>query len=135
MWKQVKTQKDIDEMLLECRGFHDCCLYNLQYVSGAYVDETGSMYPMNSKRTITLQLHQQGGSPKTIELQFNGLCTMVLSPTSLDFTCELLEAYVVLHNEKVFWMSDSSEVTDTDQRVYICAEELSWRRKRQEAEK
>ncbi len=128
MWKQIETQRDIDELLLECQGFHDCCLYSMQYTSGAYVDQNGNMHPINSQRAVELQVHQQSAGRKTIELRFEGIETLVLSPTPPNLTCELLEGYVVLHDDKVFWMSDRPEVSDTDQRMYIRAEKMLWRR-------
>jgi len=126
MWKQMETQQDITQLMSECHSFHDCCLHNIQYTSGASVDEDGYMTPINSSRTLTLEFHQQGTPPRSLRLNFQGLDTLFLSPTLPDLTCELLEAHLVLQDGKVLWMSEDLNVPIIEQRLYVCAKRLEW---------
>ena len=45
-------------------GFHDSCLKELKYISGAYVNEKLSMIPVNKQKNIEHDLFN--GSLKTI---------------------------------------------------------------------
>lgn len=42
-WNEVNSQTDIDYLLGEYLGFHDSCLTELSYKSGAYVGEDNAM--------------------------------------------------------------------------------------------
>lgn len=128
MWKQVKTKSDIEELIFESQNFHDSCLHSMEYTSGAYVDKDGSMYPVNSSRILTMQMHQQGSSAKVLQLRFEGLQALVLSPTSPDYTCELFEGYVILQNDEIILTSDGLDVLTTEQRLFIKASHLSWKK-------
>lgn len=54
-------------------SFHDSCLKEMKYISGAYVDEELSMLPVNSKRMLSVIIQRQFENPSAIELQFVGL--------------------------------------------------------------
>lgn len=127
MWKQVKTKSDIEELIFESQNFHDCCLHSMEYSSGAYVNKDGSMYPINSSRILTMQMHQQGSPAKVLQLRFEGLQALVLSPTSPDYTCELLEGYVILQNDEIILSSDGLDVGTKEQRLFIRASQLRWK--------
>lgn len=99
----------------------------MEYSSGAYVNKDGSMYPINSSRILTMQMHQQGSPAKVLQLRFEGLQALVLSPTSPDYTCELLEGYVILQNDEIILSSDGLDVGTKEQRLFIRASQLRWK--------
>ena len=49
MWNQIKNNDDIAEFMGKLAYFHDSCLKELKYVSGAYIEEH-YMQPINKKR-------------------------------------------------------------------------------------
>ena len=49
MWKEIKTNGDIQSFMDLVCCFHDGCIKEMHYLSGAYVDEGLSMYPLNDK--------------------------------------------------------------------------------------
>jgi hypothetical protein len=56
MWNEINTAKDI-EIFMETYGyFHDSCLKEIRYLSGAYVNSNLSMYPVNHKRIVDGEL-------------------------------------------------------------------------------
>lgn len=54
MWKELRTQHEIDNFMKEIIGFHDSCIKEIKYSSGAYVEKNLSMSPVNTKRTLTV---------------------------------------------------------------------------------
>lgn len=54
MWNELYTQQQIDEFMREIHGFHDSCIKEMKYSSGAYVETNLSMSPVNTKRTLTV---------------------------------------------------------------------------------
>ena len=38
MWKELRTQHEIDSFMKEIIGFHDSCIKEIKYSSGAYVE-------------------------------------------------------------------------------------------------
>ena len=53
--------------------FHDSCIKELKYVSGAYIEEDLSMYPLNDKRILNIIIQCQFEDVSMIEMQFIGL--------------------------------------------------------------
>lgn len=43
-WKEITSQKGIDELLYTCGGFHDTCIVSVNYRCGAFVDEKNAMH-------------------------------------------------------------------------------------------
>ena len=48
MWKELRTQHEIDNFMKEIIGFHDSCIKEIKYSSGAYVETNLSMSPVNT---------------------------------------------------------------------------------------
>ena len=62
-WHYVETQQDIDFILEQTSSFHDSVLKELNYISGAYVDETNSMHCSDSERRVIIHLDSQWCRP------------------------------------------------------------------------
>ena len=59
MWNEVIDDKTRTVLLEEAGFFHDTCLTELRYVSGAYVGENLGMYPINDKRKVNVFIQRQ----------------------------------------------------------------------------
>lgn len=51
-------------------GFHDSCLKELKYISGAYVNDELSMLPVNNQRVLSMIIQRQFKNPSVVEMQF-----------------------------------------------------------------
>ena len=49
MWNEINNDKDLNSFMDMHYGFHDSCVKELKYISGAYVDENLSMHPIKNK--------------------------------------------------------------------------------------
>ena len=71
MWHEICTEKDISFLMETVGYFHDSCLKELKYVSGAYVNADLSMHPINDMRELKMIIQRQDESPSAIELVFS----------------------------------------------------------------
>ena len=72
MWHEICIEKDITFLMETVGYFHDSCLKELKYVSGAYVNNDLSMHPINDTRELKMIIQRQDESPSAIEFVFSG---------------------------------------------------------------
>lgn len=130
MWNEISNEKDLYSFMDTVCGFHDSCLKELKYISGAYVDEELSMFPVNSQRILNVIIQRQFRHPSVIEMQFVGLKYLKLFPSDENYTCEILDATMILNEDCVYWC-DCGGLSEEDIESYtgtvICASKVRWR--------
>lgn len=130
MWNKIKDFKDVKDFLEKVDFFHDSCIKELKYLSGAYVDEDLSMYPLNEQRVLNIIMQRQSENMPMIEMEFRGLKYLKLFPTDDRYTCEILDSTMILKGGYIYWC-DCGGVSETNLDGYngtmICAMELRWR--------
>ena len=129
MWNEITNEKELNSFMNDMYGFHDSCLKELKYISGAYVDEELSMRPVNSKRILSVIIQRQFENPSVLELQFVGLKYLKLIPED-ECTCEILDASMILKDDRVYWCDRgglSEEDIDSYTGTTICASKVRWR--------
>ena len=130
MWNEIKTQAQADAFMEGIYAFHDSCIKEMSYLSGAYVDADLSMRPINEQRVLRVLLQRQFEAPSMIELVFVGLKLLKLPPADGTCTCEILEATLLVEPDRVLWY-DWDGMTPQDMLTYegtvICAEKVVWR--------
>ena len=103
LWREIANENDVKEFLDIYDAFHDSCIKNIEYVSGAYVSSDLSMHPINEVRKLRVVFERQRSDPKSVELEFRGLLQLVLMPYSEMFTCEIHEAAMRYEERQVVW--------------------------------
>ena len=130
MWNEIKSEKDLKSFMDTVCGFHDSCIKEIKYISGAYVDETLSMLPINTQRTLSVIIQRQFENPSVVEMQFVGLKYLRLFPIDEDYTCEILDTTMILKKDCIYWC-DCGGLSATDIENYtgtaICASKVRWR--------
>ncbi len=110
--------------------FHDSCIKEMRYISGAYVDEDLSMHPLNDKRILDVIIQRQFKDLSMIEMQFIGLKCLKLYPTDEEYTCEILDSTMFFKDDSIYWC-DCGDISKNDFEEYegtlICASKLRWR--------
>ena len=130
MWHNVITQEDINDLLKQTDWFHDSCIKEMAYLSGAYVTDALDMYPVNDLRELRVLILRQKEDFPAIELVFQDVLFFYVSPNNPDYTSEILEARIFIKNDRIFWTNaDSPVVLNEDENggVLICAKKLLWR--------
>ena len=130
MWNEITNQNDLDDFMNLFGDFHDSCLKECRYISGAYVNEDLSMYPINNKRIFTVIFQRQLISPSVIEMEFSGLQRLRMNPVDENYTCEILDATMIIIDNYICWY-DSVKLSEDELCTYngvlICARRVRWR--------
>lgn len=131
MWNEIRNEDNLIHFMKEINYFHDSCIKEAYYLSGAYVDKDLSMFPVNNRRLLKIIIQRQSAHNSIIELEFQGLKHLKLSPTDEKFTCEILSSTMIIKDGYIYWCdcdnlqeAQSNEYTGT----YVCASKLRWRR-------
>ncbi|MPN63988.1 hypothetical protein SDC9_211757 [bioreactor metagenome] len=111
-------------------GFHDSCIKEIKYISGAYVNVDLSMRPVNEQRILRIIFQRQFKNPSALEIEFIGLKHFRMSPSDENYTCEILDAAMIFKDNYIYWC-DSGYVSESDLDTYagtlICASRVRWR--------
>lgn len=130
MWNEIVCKKDLDSFMNIMCGFHDSCVKEIKYISGAYVNEKLSMSPVNSQRILCVIIQRQFEDPSAIEMQFAGLKYLKLFPNGENYTCEILDASMIIKEDCIYWC-DCEGLSEKDIESYtgttICASKVRWR--------
>lgn len=127
-WNEIKTEEDIGQLMHVYGGFHDSCLTELHYISGACVYPDLSMQPVNTKRAVRLRFQRQSECPFEIELEFSGIECLHLIPSDDNYTCELLDCFFEKANGLFYWADDADFALDGDyDGTWVSAKAVKWR--------
>ena len=130
MWNEISDANDLSEFMEKIGYFHDSCLKEIKYTSGAYVGEDLAMYPINDRRTLSVIIQRQFDNISMLELKFEGLCYLNLFPADTQYTCEILDSTMILKSDRIYWC-DSGGLSENDLVHYdgtlVCASKLRWR--------
>ena len=129
IWNGIHTEEDLNKFLETYGGFHDCCLKELRYVSGAYVEEDLGMSPVNNQRKLYLLLQRQNEKFPVLELEFSKLIKLNLQPTDENYTCEILDVSMFWEDGKIYWGDSNWFQTEREQYegTWLCAKQVRWR--------
>lgn len=129
MWHEIRDNQDAKTLMAAVGGFHDSCVKEIHYISGACVLGDLGMWPLNSRRSLRVLIQRQFEENSVVELEFLGLKYLHLRPVTEDYTCELLDATLVWKNGDIYWCDcgvPEEKLTDYDGTL-ICAAGLRWR--------
>ena len=130
MWHEIRDSDELKQFMDNMLSFHDSCIKEMYYLSGAYVTDTLSMYPINDRRVLRIIFQRQYENLSMIELEFCGLKKLKLSPVNESYTCEILDSTLLMKDGNIYWC-DCGGLTETDLDAYtgtlVCAAKLRWR--------
>lgn len=130
MWEIIRTNDEILKFMESVCYFHDSCIKEISYISGAYVGENLSMHPLNDRRVLRVVIQRQYERNSMIEMEFQGLKRLKLSPVDENYTCEILDSTMTVRDGDIYWC-DCGNVSEPDLDDYagtlICASGVRWR--------
>jgi len=129
MWNEIVNENDLTDFMDLHYKFHDSCIKEMKYISGAYANEK-IMHPINDQRILKMIVQGKFKKSDVIELEFVGLKYLKLLPSDENYTCEILEASMILKEDYIFWC-DCGGLSEGDLENYtgtmICASKIRWR--------
>ena len=127
MWNVIRNNEDAVCFMKQMANFHDGCLKELTYYSGAYVDKDLAMYPINDKNVLRLIIQRQAEHYSMVELEFTGLLRLELIPVDILYTCEILNADLRMQNETIIWCDHRIDDDSYKDGIEVHATGLRWR--------
>lgn len=130
MWEIISTNDEILNFMEKVCYFHDSCIKEISYLSGAYVSDNLSMFPINNRRVLRVVIQRQHKRDSMIEMEFQGLKGLKLFPVDESYTCEILDSTMIMKDENIYWC-DCDDISESELDDYtgtlICASKLRWR--------
>lgn len=80
MWETISSSDEISQFMEKVYYFHDSCIKEMNYISGAYVEDSLWMHPLNDRRILRVIIQRQFAEDSMIELEFQGLKYLKLFP-------------------------------------------------------
>ena len=125
-WHYVEKPHDIDFLFDETVGFHDSVLKDLNYVSGAYVNDENQMHAVDSVRTVTMRFDSQWS--RSIEMVFEGVVKLNLQPSADIMASFLYDASMFIQDETIFFFDSQIDSIDRSyDGTWIESYGLRWR--------
>ena len=113
MWETIHTNDEILKFMESVCHFHDSCIKEISYISGAYVSENLSMHPLNVRRVLRVVIQRQYEKDSMIEMEFQGLKHLKLFPVDESYTCEILDSTMIMKDGNFYWC-DCGNVSESD---------------------
>lgn len=130
-WNNIKTKDDIYKLMNVFGNFHDSCIKEIHYVSGAYVNENLEMNSINKRRNVTVVFQRQLSNPSEIEVVFEKISKLNLAPVDERYDCIILDSFMDIFEGEIYWADSKSfdihDIRDYDDFTWICSENVKWR--------
>lgn len=128
-WTEIRDEDSLKEFMERVLFFHDSCIKEMHYLSGAYVNEDLEMHPVNDCRILKVIIQRQYEEDSMIEMEFQGLKYLKLFPANERYTCEILDSTIILKEDCIIWSDceDKIDLEDGDTGTLVCASNLRWR--------
>lgn len=130
MWNEIADENDLNKFMDVVGYFHDSCIKELKYISGAFVRDDLCMYPINNCRILRIIIQRQFKDLSMIEMEFEGVKYLKLRPNDEKYTCEILDATMLLEDDCFYWCDlgglSKADIDSYDGTV-ICASKFRWR--------
>lgn len=127
---EINNEDDIKLLMQKFDGFHDSCIKEILYYSGASVDKSGAMYPFNDKRIVKIIVQSQYADVRVIEMKFDFVHKLNLEPRLPTYDCVIYGAVLKKVGDLFYWSDyydfDANRLEDMDV-TWISAEKVSWR--------
>ena len=143
-WKVIQSDADSKDLLDNYGGFHDTCLVELNYRSGAYVNRQNAMIFEPAECFCIQMIFNSQWHKKPLELCFHGVRKFHIAGFQDNYYCEILDCHLAFHseliagrNEKLIVWADVSGFSPTcysEDRLlkepmtsFVVASSLKWR--------
>ena len=129
MWIDIISQDDINSLMEVYGGFHDSCITEIHYVSGAFVAKDLAMNAINDLRALRITFQRQECNPQGIEVEFSGLVKLHLEPSDPNYTCEILDVSFFYDRGMLCWGDSNWFEVQRDKYIgtWLQAKSAKWR--------
>jgi len=141
-WNQINNQADIEFLLREYFRFHDSCIIAVDYISGAKVNDEGSMCGVSSGCALIIRFDSQMPSfhhqpeKKTLGLKFIGLRRLNLIGYQDNCFPIMSSCFLAFYEDFIVWVEDDcfnpencsgTGLLEAPMSTFAVADRLAWR--------
>jgi len=131
IWKELKDQNDLDELMNIFGRFHDSCIKESYMWTEHYVNEDLVMR-LSVKRDVRVRIliQRQCLNPSAIELMFEEVTKILITPSPEDYDSLIYEATFLHTNGTFYWADDRSWIPDEQgfsSGNWISSKKVKWR--------
>lgn len=131
-WKEVGTQADIDSLMNEFCGFHDCCIVSVNYSTGSFVDKNGKMKDGEESDKVLCVSFDSQAVKKKLELRFTGVRSFGFVGWQKGCFCDINGCYLNIDSGLIIW-ADGEDFSPENpislinpQYSYVVSSSLEW---------
>ena len=127
-WNSVKTQMDVDNLNILFGNFHDCCLKELCFSTGGFVDKNYAM-AVTSLPVARLLFQRQARDPAVIEIEFKHVIQINIKPVKENEEVDIIATQLYFKDGIFFWSERDFEFheKEKDESTWIAARSVRWR--------
>ena len=143
-WNAIHSKRDIQNLLEAYGGFHDACLVDVFYRSGARVtDQNAMVFGPSDDHVMFMTFHSQWHK-EPLELCFTGVKRCNIVGFQSNYSSEILDCYLAFHTDLITGHDDPlivwadyagfSPYSDSESAflsepatTYVVAEKMKWR--------
>lgn len=134
MWNEIKSNEDIQDFMIKYGDFHDSCLKELNYISGAYVNKDLSMQPANFKKELSIIFQRQSPILTNIQVVFSELIRLNLVPSIPFYEGIIYDAYMKKIDDVIYWSNERAfkpeyinNIDFSNKYTWLCCKWAKWR--------
>ena len=128
-WQQLTTLHDIETLMKLFHNFHDGCVREIHVATGYYVEEDLAM-TVDWRTTVHMLVQRQFREPSAIELRFEEIIGLMVSPPPPDYEAIIRHAAFFLREGVIYWADGAEwtpELADRDEYTWVAARRAFWR--------
>ena len=128
-WLELAEAADIADLMQRFGNFHDSCVREIHVATSHYVDQDHRMH-FDWRNSVQILVQRQFRNPSAIELRFDGVTGLHVSPPKPNCDSIIFDAAFFLR-EGVFYWAESSLLEPDDSSVgetmWVAARRVFWR--------
>ena len=127
-WQELQTASDLENLMWMFGNFHDGCVREIHVATGHHVDQNLSM-TVDWRTTVHMLIQRQFVNPSAIELRFEEVVGLSVSPPSPNSGAVIFDAALLLRDGMFYWADDGRWTPDGDRddTTWVAARKLYWR--------
>ncbi len=133
-WKEIRTHSDIDSLMNEFCGFHDCCIVSANYSTGSFVDTNGTMKDGNECDKVLCISFDSQAVKKKLKLRFIGVRSFGFVGWQKGCFCNINGCYLEFDSDSglIIWADSEDFLPQThispvnQECSYVTASSLEW---------
>ena len=126
-WKEIDTEKDIEDLLNTFGGFHDGVIREMYLWNDYYVDEDLSMDSGDGALNAKVLFQRQWENPSAIEMLFSVIDKINIVSTPPNYWYMIFDVTLIYKDGLYYWAEVGDWEIGDNSVTWISSRSISWR--------